>query len=67
MERGLVRIGGEEDSLGRPFLYETTRQFLEVFGLRGLDALPMAETLRKTKALLEVKPDPADAESESAA
>lgn len=46
MERGLVRIAGEHDSLGRPFLYGTTRQFLELFGLRGLDALPMAETLR---------------------
>jgi segregation and condensation protein B len=67
MERGLVRIAGEEDSLGRPFLYETTRQFLEVFGLRGLDALPMADSLRKTKATLEMKPESADPESESAA
>ncbi|MFP6763315.1 MAG: SMC-Scp complex subunit ScpB, partial [Planctomycetaceae bacterium] len=29
MERGLIRITGEDDSLGRPFLYGTTRQFLE--------------------------------------
>ena len=56
MERGLVRIGGEDDSLGRPFLYETTRQFLELFGLRGLDALPMADTLRKTKIALSPEP-----------
>lgn len=67
MERGLVRIGGEEDSLGRPFLYETTRQFLEVFGLRGLDALPQSESLRKTKAVPLQKADTGDAESESAA
>ncbi len=64
MERGLVRIAGEDDSLGRPFLYETTRQFLEVFGLRGLDALPMAESLRKPKATLAVSPEPEDADSE---
>jgi segregation and condensation protein B len=51
MDRGLVRIGGEHDSLGRPFLYETTRQFLELFGLRNLDALPMAETLRASQSL----------------
>lgn len=57
MERGLVRIAGEDDSLGRPFLYETTRQFLELFGLRGLEALPMAESLRKQKAKLFVTPD----------
>lgn len=48
MERGLVKIGGEEDSLGRPYLYETTRKFLEIFGLRNLNELPMAEQLRKT-------------------
>ena len=51
MDRSLVRIGGEDDSLGRPFLYETTRQFLELFGLRSLDALPMAESLRKPRAV----------------
>ncbi|MBM4074090.1 MAG: SMC-Scp complex subunit ScpB [Planctomycetes bacterium] len=49
MERGLVRIGGEDTSLGRPFLYETTRQFLELFGLRDLNDLPQAETLRKPR------------------
>lgn len=47
MERGLVRIGGEDDSLGRPFLYETTRRFLETFGLRDLEDLPLAERLRR--------------------
>lgn len=49
MDRSLVRIAGEEDTLGRPFLYETTRQFLELFGLRDLDDLPQAEVLRKTQ------------------
>jgi segregation and condensation protein B len=47
MERGLVRIGGEDNSLGRPFLYETTRRFLEVFGLRELEELPLAGKLRR--------------------
>lgn len=47
MDRGLVRIGGEDDSLGRPFLYETTRKFLELFGLQDLSDLPQAERLRK--------------------
>jgi segregation and condensation protein B len=40
MERGLVRIVGKSEELGRPFLYGTTRQFLLVFGLRDLDQLP---------------------------
>jgi segregation and condensation protein B len=47
LERGLVKICGEDDSLGRPYLYDTTRKFLEVFGLRTLDDLPMAERLRR--------------------
>ena len=47
MERGLVRIGGEDDSLGRPYLYETTRKFLEMFGLQSLNDLPMADSLRR--------------------
>ena len=56
MDRGLVRIGGEDDSLGRPYLYETTRKFLETFGLRGLDELPWAERLRKSSAASAEKP-----------
>jgi segregation and condensation protein B len=50
LERGLVRIAGEDNSLGRPYLYETTRQFLEVFGLSGLDELPLADRLRLVPA-----------------
>lgn len=47
MERELVRIVGRSDDLGRPFLYGTTRQFLQVFGLRHLDELPRPELIRK--------------------
>lgn len=46
MERGLVRIAGEHDSLGRPYLYETTKRFLELFGLKTLADLPRAAELR---------------------
>lgn len=49
MERELVRIAGEDDSLGRPFLYETTRKFLELYGLQSLNELPLAERLRRSK------------------
>lgn len=47
MERDLARIVGKSEELGRPFLYGTTKRFLRVFGLRSLDELPRAETLRK--------------------
>jgi segregation and condensation protein B len=45
MDKGLVRIAGREDSLGRPVLYATTRKFLQVFGLRALRDLPQAQEL----------------------
>ena len=47
MERGIVKIVGEDDSLGRPYLYGTTRQFLELYGLTSLADLPMSDTLRR--------------------
>ncbi len=47
MDRGLIRITGEDDSLGRPYLYGTTKQFLEEYGFGSLDDLPMADTLRR--------------------
>ncbi len=46
MEKGLVRIAGRDDSLGRPQLYGTTRKFLQAFGLDALADLPAADALR---------------------
>jgi segregation and condensation protein B len=46
MERDLVRIRGRSEELGRPYLYSTTRRFLQLFGLRTLDELPRAEAMR---------------------
>jgi segregation and condensation protein B len=40
MEKGLIRIAGRDDSLGRPVLYGTTKKFLQVYGLRSLKDLP---------------------------
>lgn len=45
-ERGLIRIVGRADVLGRPFLYGTSRRFLEVFGLKSLGELPSVEELQ---------------------
>ena len=46
MERRLVRIAGRAEELGRPMLYGTTKEFLEVFGLATLEDLPQARELR---------------------
>ena len=53
MDRGLIRITGEDDSLGRPYLYGTTRQFLEEYGFGSLEDLPMADTLRRRDEVTE--------------
>lgn len=43
LDRRLIRIAGRKDAPGRPFLYETTREFLVAFGLRDLSELPQVE------------------------
>ena len=40
MEKGLLRVCGRSEELGRPLLYGTTRKFLELFALRSLEDLP---------------------------
>ncbi len=40
LERRLVRITGRKEVPGRPILYATTLEFLEVFGLKDLESLP---------------------------
>jgi segregation and condensation protein B len=50
MEKGLVRIAGRHDSLGRPQLYGTTRRFLQLFGLNTLKDLPEVDALPAPRA-----------------
>ncbi len=52
IEKGLVRITGRDDSLGRPMLYGTTKKFMQIYGLKSLRDLPRADELGapKTKA-----------------
>lgn len=45
MEKGLIRIAGRDESLGRPVLYGTTKKFLQLYGLKSLRELPQAEGL----------------------
>lgn len=63
MDRGLIRIAGEDDSLGRPFLYETTRQFLTLYGMRRLEDLPDYAALRRQRPLA-IAANTGDPESE---
>ena len=45
LERRLVRITGRADEIGRPMLYGTTKEFLQVFGLSSLKDLPQAKDI----------------------
>jgi segregation and condensation protein B len=59
MEKGLIRIAGRHDSLGRPVLYGTTRKFLQLFGLKSLKDLPLAEQLQA-----QLKPSSSEKQTE---
>lgn len=48
LEKKLARILGKKDIPGRPLIYGTTKDFLEVFGLKDLKGLP---TLKEIQAL----------------
>jgi len=65
LERKLIRILGKKDEPGRPLLFGTTKEFLELFNLRDLTQLPtlrefqeLSEESRKIVAY-ESKPPPA--------
>jgi len=41
--RKLIRIAGRKEVIGKPFMYATSTDFLEYFGLNTLDDLPKPE------------------------
>ncbi|MGD8245388.1 MAG: SMC-Scp complex subunit ScpB [Anaerolineae bacterium] len=43
LSAGLIERTGRADAVGRPFLYGTTPEFLQHFGLESLDELPELE------------------------
>lgn len=42
-DRGWVEVVGHKETIGRPGLYATTKQFLDDLGLKDLQSLPMLE------------------------
>ena len=46
MYKGMVKIVGRAEVIGRPMLYGTTKKFLDVFGLNNLKDLPKIEELK---------------------
>ena len=51
-DRGWVEVIGHRESVGRPGLYATTRQFLDDLGLSSLDQLPLLSSVEGQAAAL---------------
>ncbi len=47
LDRDLVRVVGKREEPGKPLLYGTTENFLEIFNLRGLQDLPTLKDLKQ--------------------
>ena len=45
LEKGLVRVAGRSEHVGRPLLYGTTKKFLQAFGLASVKDLPSDKQL----------------------
>ncbi|MDF2463012.1 MAG: scpB [Ramlibacter sp.] len=52
-DRGWVEVIGHRETVGRPALFATTRQFLDDLGLESLDQLPVLEGPAQQAHLLE--------------
>lgn len=53
LDKNLIRISGRKKAPGRPFVFGTTRQFLEYFGLKSLEELPKIENFLENKGVLD--------------
>ena len=60
LDRGLVRMIGKKEEVGRPILYGTTPEFLRIFSLKDLSELP---TLREFHELGAAEMAKVDAEA----
>lgn len=52
-DRGWIDVIGHRETVGRPALYATTRQFLDDLGIASLDQLPLMEGEEGRNLLLE--------------
>lgn len=52
-DRGWVEVIGHRETVGRPALYATTRQFLDDLGIESLDQLPVMDGVSGQAAMLE--------------
>jgi segregation and condensation protein B len=53
LEKRLIEISGRKEVIGRPFLYQTTNEFLETFGLKNMRDLPSLKELEEIEVSFE--------------
>jgi len=51
LDKNLIRVSGRKKAPGRPFVFGTTKQFLEYFGLKSLEELPKIENFLENKGV----------------
>ena len=73
IEHNLVRIVGRSQELGRPYLYGTSKRFLQIFGLKHIEELPTnysleaeEETNVKTLTITKAHPEEFPTKGEAA-
>ena len=67
LERKLIRVLGRKEIPGRPLIYATTKQFLEVFDLKDLKDLPTPKEIESFgRSLLDESPPVDSVEPEQA-
>ena len=67
LEKGLIREVGRDKNNGNAILYATTKTFLEKFGLKSVDDLPLLEDFAPEKTIRDAIVDRLDATLSSAA
>ena len=58
-DRNWIEVIGHRETVGRPAIFATTRQFLDDLGLGSLDQLPIIETPAQHTAMIEALAGPA--------
>jgi len=53
LERRLIKIAGRKEAPGRPMMYATTPEFLEVFSLKDLESLPDLKEFQEIERAVE--------------
>jgi segregation and condensation protein B len=67
LSKRLIKIAGRKETVGRPLLYVTSPEFLEVFGLKDLNELPTLKELPAGEPNNDTHESPPAAAEEAAA